>query len=109
MAQIQGQVALKKTNGPNTSKAASSGGGGDKGLTLLDQLKGGVTLKSASERPKPEKPAPVGVGGHMAELMKGIQAGKGRLKKVSEDEIEREKKEKKEASTGMFGGAVKAI
>ena len=45
----------------------------------------------------------------MAELMKGIQAGKGRLKKVSEDEIEREKKDKKEASTGMFGGAVKAI
>ena len=48
MAQIQGQVTLKKTNGPNISKAASGGGGrgGGKGLTLLDQLKGGVTLKS---------------------------------------------------------------
>ena len=46
MAQIQGQVVLKKTGGPDASKPRPvPGGGSGGGLTLLDQLKGGVNLK----------------------------------------------------------------
>ena len=45
----------------------------------------------------------------MGDLMAGIQAGKGRLKKVSEKDIEENKAKSKDASAGMFGGAVKAI
>ena len=110
LAEIAGGAKLKKVNRtssrlrPIDSNASAAAGSGS-APSLMDQLKQGVALKKTAPIEKPPEPSSSGgMGGSpMSELMKGIQLGTSRLKKV-------DIKKKTSSRRGLFkDAAVKNI